>query len=254
MPRPQSTPAGTVINADKIPQDVKSSEGKSEKSEKSYVDLLGLDDFMSNNNNNNNIGSVDGGQLIGVSANSNQSSLVNVNEEKSNTQNDTQKDDESDFFNQKAPSEDKKVFSKESILSLYGTNNSSNSFVNPIGSATQNNFMNQPQNNLLNQQNPFGNQQNPFGNQPVDLLQQNSFPNLQQNSFINPQQNSFVNQQQTNFLNQQNNFFNQQQNSFINPQAYGVGVGVGPGIQPQQTANLLYQGVTPVQLSQQVSV
>lgn len=248
MPRPQSTSAGKAINADKIPQDVKPSEGKSEKS---YVDLLGLDDFMSSNNNNN-IRSVDDGQLVsGVSANSNQSSLVNVNEEKLNIQNDTQKDDESDFFNQKAPSDDKKVFSKESILSLYGTNNSSNSFMNPIGSATQNNFMNQPQNNLLNQQNTFGNQQNTFGNQPVDLLQQNSFPNLQQNSFINPQQNSFVNQQQTNFLNQQNNFFNQQQNSFINPQAYGVGV--GPGIQPQQTANL-YQGVTPVQLSQQVSV
>ena len=103
--------------------------------------------------------------------------------------------EESDFFNQKAPTDDKKVLSKESILSLYST-------AQPPPP-----LLNQPQQPVVGPQNSAFNASNqslfmgPFGatSQPIPGQNQNSFY-MSQNTAVSGIQTSIG--QTPNLINQ----------------------------------------------------
>lgn len=105
-----------MISADKVPQDKKLDE-------KSSVDLLGLNVQASAASDKS---SEDEAFDAFVSAPVVSNSTNDTSTEKKTENNPT--DEEADFFNQKAP-EEKKVMSKESILSLYGSSTPQNSQV-----------------------------------------------------------------------------------------------------------------------------
>ncbi|CAG2101423.1 unnamed protein product [Medioppia subpectinata] len=106
LPRPSnsnSTLVTTAINAEKIVQ--KTENGKTSD------DLLGLD-----MNSTANARPDDDSFGLFVSSLPSKETNCEIKAESKATSN-----EESDFFNQKAPTDDKKVMSKESILSLYGS-------------------------------------------------------------------------------------------------------------------------------------
>ncbi|XP_054153145.1 stromal membrane-associated protein 1-like isoform X2 [Oppia nitens] len=102
LPRPNSTGVNNAINADKIVQKVENG--------KSSTDLLGLDisNSLTNKSDDESFG------LFVSSADTKEN-----NENKCDSK--IKSNEESDFFNQKATGDEKKVMSKESILSLYAS-------------------------------------------------------------------------------------------------------------------------------------
>jgi hypothetical protein len=173
LPRPNSSPAGTVINADKIPQEVMK---RGEIGKNNTSDLLGLE--MSSTSDSKADDDSFGIFVSSVSA-------IDTTDNMTNNKSEPKIDEESDFFNQKAPTDEKKVMSKESILSLYG-------------SASQQ----QPQQSLL-----VGPQTVPFNASNQSLFMGQFAPNPQvmppqpQNGMFLPQ-NTSLGQQPTNLMSQ----------------------------------------------------
>jgi stromal membrane-associated protein len=109
LPRPNSSPAGTVINADKIPQEVMK---RGEIGKNNTSDLLGLEVSSTSDSKADD-------DSFGIFVSS--VSAIDTTDNMTNNKSEPNIDEESDFFNQKAPTDEKKVMSKESILSLYGS-------------------------------------------------------------------------------------------------------------------------------------
>lgn len=160
VPRPVSThPASTTISAEKVPKD---SLTTSLSGSKSNNDLLGIDfgdsTFTGTGTN----------QSLKANASSASDSDLFAAFDGKSGQVKPGKDEEADFFNQKAPDMTKKL-DTNSILKLYESSNTSSNFFNPIAPMTS-------QQTSLNQQLPFGmpvsnpvQAQQPFGifNQPL---------------------------------------------------------------------------------------
>lgn len=105
LPRPVSSPVSSGIKTEKIVAKAESG--------KSSADLLGLDI----GNSDPKLEDDSFGLFVSSTA------ATDPTDDKSDTKIDSKakSDEESAFFNQKAPTDDKKVLSKESILSLYSS-------------------------------------------------------------------------------------------------------------------------------------
>jgi hypothetical protein len=120
-------------------------------------------------------------------------SAIDTTDNVTNNKNEPKTDEESDFFNQKAPTDEKKVMSKESILSLYGSASQQQPQqsilvgpqTTPFNASNQSLFMgqfapnpqvmpSQPQNGMFVPQNTaISGIQTSLGQQPTNLMSQN---------------------------------------------------------------------------------
>ncbi|RWS10376.1 stromal membrane-associated protein 2-like protein [Dinothrombium tinctorium] len=164
VPRPHSSPAGTAINADKVVDGIKSSDQT-----KPSNDLLGLETPQNAETASSNSEEDPFDAFVSAPTKSN----INENASKCDKK-EGKSDEETDFFNQKAPEE--KKLDKESILKLYENSNLSVNMLNLNSVNQQIPFTNStPHTGIMGQ--AFAGQMQPQHTQGVPVIPQGAFFN-----------------------------------------------------------------------------